>query len=180
MAYSPSPPSASPASSSVAALPVSPLNLFSYIETARPSLRPPVGNKLIWGAGQHKVMIVGGPNVRKDYHLQAGEVCRIRMQAAPAGLIKGKEESDFWQASRPVSSAPSNSTCPNDALLDGWHDALRYSLQEIFYQVEGDMVLKIIEAGEHKDVPIPQGHILFLPRGIPHSPQVGARIVLLG
>jgi len=31
------------------------------------------GNKLLYGAGQQKVMIVGGPNRRADYHLEVGE-----------------------------------------------------------------------------------------------------------
>ncbi|RYG55649.1 hypothetical protein EON66_04795 [archaeon] len=32
------------------------------------------GNKLLYGEGQHKVMVVGGPNVRDDYHVEIGEV----------------------------------------------------------------------------------------------------------
>lgn len=31
-------------------------------------------NKLMFGAGQLKVMYVGGPNIRSDYHLEEGEV----------------------------------------------------------------------------------------------------------
>ena len=31
------------------------------------------GNKLMHGAGQTKVMVVGGPNTRKDYHIEEGE-----------------------------------------------------------------------------------------------------------
>lgn len=56
-----------------------------------------------YGAGQLKVMFIGGPNVRKDYHMEEGE--------------------------------------------------------EIFYQVKGDMVLKIVEKGVHKDVPIKEGEV---------------------
>jgi hypothetical protein len=37
----------------------------------------PAGNKLMYGAGQHKIMVVGGPNVRKDFHLEEGEVRNI-------------------------------------------------------------------------------------------------------
>lgn len=88
-----------------------------------------------YGEGQLKVMFIGGPNVRKDYHLEEGE--------------------------------------------------------EIFYQVKGDMVLKIVEKGVHKDIPIKEGEvcvhcpctfgkfmkqfivkqIFVLPCRIPHSPQ---------
>lgn len=42
---------------------------------------------------------------------------------------------------------------------------------EFFYQIEGDMVLKIIENGEFKDVSIRQGDIYLLPPKTPHSPQ---------
>ncbi|XP_074141123.1 3-hydroxyanthranilate 3,4-dioxygenase isoform X2 [Sminthopsis crassicaudata] len=66
-------------------------------------------------------MFVGGPNQRKDYHIEEGE--------------------------------------------------------EIFYQVEGDMVLKILEQGKHRDVLIRQGEIFLLPAGIPHSPQRFANTV---
>lgn len=34
---------------------------------------PHAGNKLMFGAGQFKVMIVGGPNQREDYHIEEGE-----------------------------------------------------------------------------------------------------------
>ena len=46
----------------------------SWIEEVTPTLKPPVANKLLYGAeSSMKVMIVGGPNVRRDYHIQAGE-----------------------------------------------------------------------------------------------------------
>ena len=41
------------------------INLREFIENIRPSLQPPVSNRLLFGAGQLKVMIVGGPNNRK-------------------------------------------------------------------------------------------------------------------
>lgn len=44
-----------------------------WIEAVAPTLKPPVANKLLFGDGQLKVMVVGGPNQRKDYHLQDGE-----------------------------------------------------------------------------------------------------------
>lgn len=48
---------------------------------------------------------------------------------------------------------------------------------EFFYQVEGDMVLRIRENGLPKDIPIKQGEIFLLPSGVPHSPQRGANTV---
>jgi 3-hydroxyanthranilate 3,4-dioxygenase len=43
--------------------------------------------------------------------------------------------------------------------------------EELFYQVEGDIVLKVMEDGQAKDVPIRQGDIFLLPAKVPHSPQ---------
>lgn len=42
---------------------------------------------------------------------------------------------------------------------------------ELFFQVEGDIVLKIIDDGRPRDVPIRQGELFLLPAGVPHSPQ---------
>lgn len=42
---------------------------------------------------------------------------------------------------------------------------------EFFYQVEGDMVLKIMEDGQPRDIPIKEGEIFLLPPKVPHSPQ---------
>lgn len=42
---------------------------------------------------------------------------------------------------------------------------------EFFYQLEGDIVLKIIDDGKFVDVPIKEGEIYLLPARVPHSPQ---------
>lgn len=42
---------------------------------------------------------------------------------------------------------------------------------ELFYQVEGDIVLRVMEDGKPRDVPIRQGELFLLPAGVPHSPQ---------
>jgi 3-hydroxyanthranilate 3,4-dioxygenase len=87
---------------------VQPLNFKKWIDTHRHLLKPPVGNKQVWDNGEYIVMVVGGPNNRKDYHY--------------------------------------NET------------------PEFFYQVEGDMILKIIDAkGTMIDVEINEGDI-YLPQ----------------
>ena len=44
-------------------------------------------------------------------------------------------------------------------------------VEEFFYQLEGDMVLKVIDDGAHYDVPISEGEIFLLPPHVRHSPQ---------
>lgn len=93
-------------------------NLRGWIEENRAALRPPVGNKRVFPDGDFIIMVVGGPNARKDYHIDPGA--------------------------------------------------------ELFYQLEGDMVLKTMQAGGVLDIPIREGEMLLLPPQIPHSPQRGA------
>ena len=100
----------------------SPFNLNSWIEQNRELLKPPVGNKnLFVESGDYIIMIVGGPNARKDYHLNESE--------------------------------------------------------ELFYQLEGDILVKIQEDGKSRDIHIKEGDIFLLPAGIPHSPIRGENTV---
>jgi 3-hydroxyanthranilate 3,4-dioxygenase len=43
--------------------------------------------------------------------------------------------------------------------------------EELFYQLEGSIVLKIVEDGRIVDVPIREGEMYLLPAEVPHSPQ---------
>ena len=43
--------------------------------------------------------------------------------------------------------------------------------EEFFYQLRGNMVLRIIEQGRPRDLPIREGEILLLPAHVRHSPQ---------
>ncbi|MBT7519501.1 MAG: 3-hydroxyanthranilate 3,4-dioxygenase [Candidatus Marinimicrobia bacterium] len=94
---------------------VPPINFKNWIEENRHLLKPPVGNKVVYEDGDFMIMVVGGPNSRKDYHVD------------------------------PV--------------------------EEFFYQLEGDMILKIMDGGKRVDVPIKEGEIFLLPKNVPHSPQ---------
>lgn len=101
---------------------IPPFNLKQWINDNRDLLKPPVGNACIYkNAENFIVMIVGGPNARKDYHYNESE--------------------------------------------------------ELYYQVEGNIVLKIIDDGQQKDIPINEGDMFLLPPKTPHSPQRGAGTV---
>jgi len=92
-----------------------PFNLQEWIEANRDLLKPPIGNKNLYHeSGDYIVMIVGGPNARKDYHY-------------------------------------------NDT-------------EELFYQLEGDILVKVQVDGKSVDVPIKEGEMFLLPGKIPHSP----------
>jgi 3-hydroxyanthranilate 3,4-dioxygenase len=98
-----------------------PINFKKWIDEHRHLLKPPVGNKVVYEDTEIIVMVVGGPNSRKDYHYNEGE--------------------------------------------------------EFFYQLEGDIVVKIIEDGKMVDIHIKEGDIFLLPPRTPHSPQRGPNTV---
>ena len=102
-------------------MPPSPLNLKAWVEEHRELLKPPVGNKMVWKDSEFLVMVVGGPNKRKDYHVEEGE--------------------------------------------------------EFFYQIEGDIVVRIMEQNGPRDIEIKEGEIFLLSPQVPHSPQRPANSV---
>jgi 3-hydroxyanthranilate 3,4-dioxygenase len=51
-----------------------PFNLWQWIDDNKDLLKPPVSNKNLYvDSGDYIVMIVGGPNARKDYHFNETE-----------------------------------------------------------------------------------------------------------
>jgi 3-hydroxyanthranilate 3,4-dioxygenase len=52
---------------------LSPIDLEAWIDENREELKPPVGNKKIWEDQDFMVFVVGGPNARKDYHIDPSE-----------------------------------------------------------------------------------------------------------
>ena len=48
-------------------------NFREWIEANRAQLKPPVGNKRVFRDGDFIIMVVGGPNARKDYHVDPGQ-----------------------------------------------------------------------------------------------------------
>ena len=98
-----------------------PFNFKKWIDENRHLLKPPVGNKVVFENTEFIVMVVGGPNARKDYHYNESE--------------------------------------------------------EFFYQLEGDIVVKIQEDGEAVDIPIKEGEMFLLPAKTPHSPSRPANTI---
>ena len=52
---------------------IPPFNLKKWVDDNRDRLKPPVGNQLVYKDTEFIVMIVGGPNARKDFHYNEGE-----------------------------------------------------------------------------------------------------------
>jgi 3-hydroxyanthranilate 3,4-dioxygenase len=92
-----------------------PFNFRTWIDEHRHLLKPPVGNAVVYENTEFIVMVVGGPNARKDFHFNEGE--------------------------------------------------------EFYYQLEGDIVLKVHDGERIVDMPISEGDIFLLPPRTPHSPQ---------
>jgi 3-hydroxyanthranilate 3,4-dioxygenase len=100
---------------------MAPFNLQKWIDD-NDLLKPPVSNKNLYHeAGDFIVMIVGGPNARKDYHYNESE--------------------------------------------------------ELFYQIEGDICVRIQEDGKARDIIIKEGEMFLLPGNTPHSPMRGPNTV---
>ncbi len=60
-----------------------PFNLFQWIEENRHLLQPPVRNKSLYvDAEDYIVMIVGGPNARKDYHYNETEELFFQLEGS--------------------------------------------------------------------------------------------------
>ncbi|KAL3415636.1 aldehyde dehydrogenase family 8 member A1 [Aspergillus fumigatus] len=51
-----------------------------------------------------------------------------------------------------------------------WHQPSETNEQEWFYQVQGDMLLRVIENDTFRDIPIKEGEMFLLPGNTPHNP----------
>ncbi len=53
--------------------PLQAFNFRRWIDDHRHLLKPPVGNKRVFRDSEFIIMVVGGPNTRKDYHVDPAE-----------------------------------------------------------------------------------------------------------
>lgn len=53
--------------------PLRAFNLKRWVDEHRALLRPPVGAEMVWKDSQFIVMIVGGPNARRDFHVDPSD-----------------------------------------------------------------------------------------------------------
>lgn len=65
-----------------------PFNFKQWIDEHRHLLKPPVGNKMVWKDTEFIVMVVGGPNSRKDYHFNEGEEFFYQLEGAATVRIQ--------------------------------------------------------------------------------------------
>ena len=50
-----------------------PINFKAWIDEHRHLLQPPVGNQVVYKDTEFIIMVVGGPNVRADFHIDPAE-----------------------------------------------------------------------------------------------------------
>lgn len=81
---------------------IPPINFKKWIEDNRDLLKPPVCNKVVYENTEFIIMVVGGPNTRKDYHVDEGEeffyqlegkmILRIMKNGNPEDIIINEGE----------------------------------------------------------------------------------------
>ncbi len=70
-----------------------PFNLNKWIEENRNLLKPPVGNKNLYkDASDYIVMVVAGPNARKDYHYNETEELFYQLEGSIKVIIQENGE----------------------------------------------------------------------------------------
>ena len=70
-----------------------PFNLNKWIDENRHLLKPPVGNKNLYTeSGDYIVMVVAGPNARKDYHYNETEELFYQLEGSIKVIVQDQGE----------------------------------------------------------------------------------------
>ena len=70
-----------------------PFNIHTWIDANRHLLKPPVGNKSIYpDSGDYIIMVVAGPNARKDYHYNETEEWFYQLEGSIKILVQDNGE----------------------------------------------------------------------------------------
>ena len=73
-----------------------PLNFQRWIQDHAHLLQPPVGNQQIWQDADFIVTVVGGPNLRTDYHDDPLEGSSTRCAAMPGCRCGSTASPNAW------------------------------------------------------------------------------------
>ena len=93
-----------------------PINFKNWIDENRHLLKPPVGNKVVYEDTEFIIMVVGGPNTRKDYHIDEGEEFFYQLE--------GKMILQFFDVSERITSVPFSATSFNSLSKLGFDSSL--------------------------------------------------------
>ena len=52
---------------------MTPFNLKAWIDEHRDLLKPPVGAEMVWKDSEFIIMVIGGPNARRDFHIDPAD-----------------------------------------------------------------------------------------------------------
>lgn len=147
-----------------------PFNLNKWIEENRDQLKPPVGNKNLYiDSGDYIVMVVAGPNARKDYHYNEteelfyqlegeitvyvqdnGEKIAMKLQAGDMFLLPAKTPHSPVRSANSIGLVVERKRMGRD-IPDGlmWFcDNCNHKLYEVFFELE-DIETDFLKHFEH-------------------------------
>ena len=113
-----------------------PFNLNQWIDENRHLLKPPVGNKNVYTeSGDYIVMIVAGPNARKDYHYNETEELFYQLEGSIKVVIQEdgeRKEMELQAGDMYLNPAK----IPHSPVRSLWHcDSCNHKLYEVYFEL---------------------------------------------